>query len=118
MKERSAATAAENRPVYKILVYAQDDTNPETRTHEDKDPVSIPLPAFDHFVVFFLCSLGIHGKEGLRAVTEVGFYLRWLVWCQLRMVVVDIYYRYQEAVRTGQMYGYNVLGPFPLSGSW
>ena len=117
MKERSAATAAENRPVYRILVYAQDDTNPETRTHEDKDPVSIPLPAFNHLVVFFLCGLGIHGKEGLRAVTEVGFYLWWLVWCQLRMVVADIYYRDQEAVRTGQMYGYNILGSFPLSGS-
>jgi hypothetical protein len=49
--------------------------NGDTRTHEDEDSISILLPAFDHLVVFFLCSLGVHGEERLRAVTKVGFYL-------------------------------------------
>jgi hypothetical protein len=103
--ERSVATEAENRPVYSVLVYALDSINADTRTHEDEDPVSISLPSFDHLVVFFLCSFGVHGEERLRAVTEVGFYLGWLIWCRVRVVAVDICYRYHEAARTGQIYG-------------
>jgi hypothetical protein len=66
--------------------------NDDTRTHEDEDAISILLPAFDHLVVFFLCDLGVHGEERLRAVTKVGFSLEWLfrLGCRLRMVVVDI----------------------------
>jgi hypothetical protein len=46
-----------------------------TRTHENEDAISVFLPAVDHPVVFFLCSLGIHGEEGTRAVTKDGFCL-------------------------------------------
>ena len=89
---RSAATEAENRPVYGAPVYVQDNMNGDTRTHEDDDPFCILLPAFDHLVVFFLCDLGVHGEERLRAVTEVGFSLGWLIrlGCRLKMVVVYI----------------------------
>ena len=121
VKERSVATAAENRPVYSVLVYAQDNTNSETRTHKDEDPVSIPLPTFDHLVVFIFCGLGIHGEKGLRAVTEVGFYLWWPIWCQLRVVVVQVqfyicYRRHQlEALQT-KCTGNTYLGHFPSLG--
>jgi hypothetical protein len=93
---RSAATEAENKPVYGAPVYAQDNMNDDARTHEDDDPFSILLPAFDHLVVFFLCDLGVHGEERPRAVTKVEFSLRWLIrlgcklGCRLRIVVVDI----------------------------
>ena len=50
----------------------------DTRTYKDKNSLSIFLPAFDHFVVFIYCGLGIHGKDRLRAVTNVRFYLQWL----------------------------------------
>ena len=56
----------------------KDSMNIDTRTHEDKDSLSIFLPAFDHLVVFIYCGLGIHGKDRLRAVTDVRFYLQWL----------------------------------------
>jgi hypothetical protein len=46
-----------------------------TRTHENEDAISVFLPTLDHPVVFFLCSLGIHGEEGTRAVTKDGFWL-------------------------------------------
>ena len=60
----------------------------DTRTHENEDPVSILLPAINHLVVFFLCSLGVYGEERSRAVTEVGFSLGWRTWCRLRVVGV------------------------------
>ena len=36
----------------------------DTRTHEDKDAISILLPAMGHFLVFFLCHLNVHMEEG------------------------------------------------------
>ena len=60
----------------------------DTRTHENENPISILLPAIDHLVVFFLCSLGVYGEEWSRAVTEVGFSLRRQIWCRLRVVGV------------------------------
>jgi hypothetical protein len=35
----------------------------DMRTHKDEDSISILLPAFDHLVVFILCSLGVYGEE-------------------------------------------------------
>jgi hypothetical protein len=58
-----------------VPVYAYDNMNTGTRTHENEDTISILLPAFDHFVVLFLCGFGIYGKERPRAVTKVGFHL-------------------------------------------
>jgi hypothetical protein len=49
------ATAAENKPVYGALFYAQDNPNTDTVTHEKEDPISILLPALDHLAVLFLC---------------------------------------------------------------
>ena len=86
---RSAATVAENKPVYNVPVYAQDGMNVDAMTHEDKDSLSILLPGFHHLVVFIFDGLGIHGEELLRAVTEVRFFMRWLVRHQLREVGVD-----------------------------
>ena len=80
---------AENKPVYNVPVYAQDSKNVDTMTHEDKNSLGILLPGFDHLVVFLFCGLGIHGEERLRAVTDVRFYLRWLVRRRLREIAVD-----------------------------
>jgi hypothetical protein len=60
------------------------------RTHKNEDAISVLLPAFDHLVVFILCSLGVYGEERPRAVTEVGFSLKWLTMRRLRKVVVAI----------------------------
>ena len=72
----------------------------DTRTHENEDPTSILLPAIDHLVVFFLCSFGVYGEEWSRAVAEVGFSLRWRIWCRLRVVGVIlgviIYYKHHK----------------------
>ena len=46
-----------------------------TRTHENENPVSILLPAFDHLLVFFLSSPGVYGEERSRAVAEDEFSL-------------------------------------------
>ena len=100
---RRAATEAENRPVYGAPVYAQDNTNGDTRAHEDEDAISILLPAFNHLIVFLLRNLGVHGEERLRAVTKVGFSLWWLIRCRLRMVVINTCDRHYEAARTGQI---------------
>jgi hypothetical protein len=70
--------------------------NASTRTHEKEDPISVFLPAFDHLVVFFLCSLGIYGEEWPRAVTEVRFPLQRPIQCRLREVAVAICGRYFE----------------------
>jgi hypothetical protein len=81
---RSAATAAENKPVYSVPVYAQKIVNGNARTHKDEDAISIFLPALDHLVVLFLCGFGVYGEERPRAVTKVGFSLqklRWLIRC-------------------------------------
>ena len=59
--ESNAVTAAENKPVYSAPVYGQGNMNADTRTHENEDPVSILLPAFNHLVVFIFCSLGVYG---------------------------------------------------------
>jgi hypothetical protein len=93
---RSAATAAENRPVYGVLVYAQDNMSADTRTHENEDRISIFLPALDHLVVLFLCGFGVYGEERPRAVTEIGFPLQRLIRCQLRVVVVAVCCRYYK----------------------
>jgi hypothetical protein len=75
--ESRAATAAENKPVYSVPDYARRKMYADTRTHKNEDPIGILLPAIGHLIVFFLCSLGVHGKERSRAVPEVGFSLRW-----------------------------------------
>jgi hypothetical protein len=66
---------------------------PDTRTHENEDPVGILLPALDHLVVFVLGSLGVYGEKWPRAITKVGFSLEWLIRCWLRVVVVAVCYR-------------------------
>jgi hypothetical protein len=70
--------------------------NADTRTHENEYPVSVLLPAVDHLVVLFLCDLGVHGEERPRAVTKVGFSLRWRIRCRRRAVGVAIWYRHHE----------------------
>jgi hypothetical protein len=62
--------------------------NGNTRTHKNENAISIFLPALDHLVVLFLCSFGVYGEEWTRAVTEVGFSLRWLIRCQLSLVSI------------------------------
>ena len=94
VSERSAATAAENKPAYSGPVYAQDNVNGDSVTHENKDPISIFLPAFDHLVVFIVRSLGIYGEERPRTVSKVGISLRWLLRCPLRVVEVGVCHRY------------------------
>ena len=74
--ERSWATAAENRPVYSVPVYAKRYMGCNTRTHEKEDSISIFLPSVDHLLVFNICSLGVDGEERAGAVTEVGFSLQ------------------------------------------
>ena len=114
---RSAATEAENRPVYGAPVYAQDNMNGDTRTHKDEDAISILLPGFDHLIVFLLRNLGVHGEERLRAVTKVGFSWRWLIRCRLRMFVVDICCnRHYEAARGHVKTRVTYLGHFPSRG--
>lgn len=73
--ERSTETAAANRPVYSVPIYAPNGMNPNMRTHKKEHPIGIFLPALDHLVVLFLCDFGIYGKERSRAVTK----LRWLI---------------------------------------
>jgi hypothetical protein len=53
----SAATAAENRPVYSATVCVCSNENGDTMTHENEDSIGIFLPAVGHLVVFFLCNL-------------------------------------------------------------
>jgi hypothetical protein len=91
---RSAATVAENKPVYGVPVYAQSSININMRTHKKKDPISIFLPALDHLVVLVLCNFGVYREKGPRAVTEVGFSLRWLIRCRLGVVAVAICHRH------------------------
>jgi hypothetical protein len=81
VKPRSAATAAENRPVYGVPVYAQASMNSNTRTHKNEDAIiaiSIAFPSFGVLVVFFLRSFGVYGEEGSGAVAEIGLSLQWL----------------------------------------
>ena len=73
---RSAATVAENKPVYSVPVYTQSNMNGNTMAHKNEDAISILLPAFDHLVVLFFCSFVVHREERPRAVTEAKFPLR------------------------------------------
>ena len=59
--------------------------NTDRKTHKDEDAFGILLPAFDHFVVFLLCSLAVQGEERTRAVNEDGFF-------QLLSLVAIIYF--------------------------
>ena len=58
----SAATEAENNPVYSFLCYESMDG--DVRTHENEDAISVLCPAVSHLIIFFLCNLRIHGKDG------------------------------------------------------
>ena len=69
--------------------------NTGTGTHENEDSISIFLPALDHLVVLFLCGSGVHGEEWSRAVTEVGFSMRWLRWCWPSPGAIDFIYIYE-----------------------
>ena len=89
---RNIATAAENRPAYSVLVYAQISMDAHTRTHEIEDAIKIFFPALDHLVVLFLRGFGVYGEQWSRAVTEVGFSLRWLIPC--RPSLTAIYFTY------------------------
>ena len=73
---RSAATAAENRPVYCVPIYEQGSVNGNRRTHKNEDAISIVFPALGVLIIFFLCSFGVYGEEGSGAVTEIGMHLR------------------------------------------
>jgi hypothetical protein len=64
-------------------------------THENEDSISILLPALDHLVVLIVRGLGVYGEEWPGAVTEVGFSLRWLIWCWLAVEAVVCYRRGQ-----------------------
>ena len=97
--------------------------NIDTRTYEDKNSLSIFLPAFDHLVVFFYCGLGIQGEDRLRAVTNVRFYLQWLqfLWFQwlewlrwlrwlrslirCRLDLVTLYFIYIRELRVSKRQG-------------
>jgi hypothetical protein len=35
----------------------------DTRTHKNENPFSVLLPTLRHFVVLFLCDLGVYGEE-------------------------------------------------------
>jgi hypothetical protein len=54
--------------------------NGDTKTHKYEDSFSILLPAFDHLVVFILCSIGVQDEERTGAVSEDGV-IRLLIWC-------------------------------------
>jgi hypothetical protein len=41
----------------------QRQANGNMRTHKNEDPISVLLPSLNHFVVLFICGLGIHGEE-------------------------------------------------------
>lgn len=69
------ATAAENRPVYDVSVYARDSTTSDTWSHEYEDSVGVLLPAVGHLVVFFFRNPRVYEEEWPRTVTEVGFSL-------------------------------------------
>ena len=59
------------------------------RTHKYKDPISIFLPSFRHFIVVFSRHLRIHGEEMIRAIYKVGLALIFAVIlcvCVLRRV--------------------------------
>jgi hypothetical protein len=61
--------------------------NGNTRTHKYEDAIGIIFPTLGILVVFFLCGFEVYGEEWSRAVTKIGFYLRWLRWsarCWLR----------------------------------
>jgi hypothetical protein len=62
---RSAATATENKPVYRVLyMYGPvNDAHKTTITHKNKDPISIFLPALNRLIVLILGSLGVNGEE-------------------------------------------------------
>lgn len=61
--------------------YAQNniDADQTVRTYENEDPISILMPTLNQIFVLILCSLGVHGEERPRAVTELGFSLRSLI---------------------------------------
>ena len=61
---RNEATAAENKPAYRLPVGVHNDIQPDLRTHEDENPISIFCPPLGHRVVLCLRSLRIHAKEG------------------------------------------------------
>jgi hypothetical protein len=94
VKPRSAATAAENRPVYDVPDYAQASMNSNTRTHKNEDAISIVFPSFGVLVVFFLCGFGIYGEEWSGAVTEIGLFLRWLRWLIRGLLRLIAFYLY------------------------
>ena len=50
----SAATAAENKPAYNVLVNVQRAMDADTRTYKNEHAISILLPALGHLVVLFL----------------------------------------------------------------
>ena len=53
------ATEAENRPVCdKMSLYEALDRKIEA--HEDKNPISVRFPVFDHFIVLFGSHFQIH----------------------------------------------------------
>lgn len=57
------------------------------RTHEYKDPISIFLPSFRHFIVVFSRHLRIHGEEMTRAIYKVELALIFaVILCVLRRV--------------------------------
>ena len=45
------------------------------RTNEDKNAVSILLPAGSYLIVFFLCHTAIHAEERCRAIRKFVFFL-------------------------------------------
>ena len=78
-KERNTETAAENRPVYSVLDYAQSSMNTNTWTHKNQNPFGILLPAPDNLIILFLCGFGAYGEEWSRVVTKARFCFRGLV---------------------------------------
>jgi hypothetical protein len=68
--------------------------NGNTRTHKNEDAISIAFPSLGILVVLFLCGFGVYGEEGSRAVTEIGFNLRWLIRCWLRNLRLIAFYLY------------------------
>jgi hypothetical protein len=78
--ERSAATEAENKPVYHdcVAVNVCGNMNVDTRTYENEDPISTRLPAIGHLLVFVLRNLRINGINLSRTLIGAGCILRCL----------------------------------------
>jgi len=69
---KSPATAAENKPVYSVLVNSYGSESYDVVTDKNEDAIGVFLPAVHFLIVFIRCYLRIQGEEHLRAITPGG----------------------------------------------